>query len=71
MFPGYTDNEKDLLALKKFLSELKTIKRIDLLPYHSLGKYKWENLGLKYQLDGTPDATQEDINRVKKILEIE
>ena len=69
--PGITDNEKDLLKLKKFISTLKNVQRIEVIPYHELGKYKWEELGLKYQLEGTPPASFEDIKRVKKILEIE
>ncbi len=40
------------------------------MPYHELGKFKWENLGLKYELEGVPSATSEDISRVKKILGI-
>lgn len=66
--PGITDDPKDLVQLKQFLSELKTVKRIDLLPYHSLGKFKWENLGLSYPLAGIRDATSDDIKRAKEIL---
>lgn len=66
--PGFTDNEEDLIALKNFLSTLKTVKKVELLPYHSHGKFKWEQLGLKYELENVPDATTEDINRVKNIL---
>lgn len=68
--PGYTDKEEDLIKLKEFLSELKTIEKIDILPYHNLGKYKWENLGLDYPLENTRTATQDDVEKVKKILGI-
>ena len=66
--PGITDNEEDLLELKEFINSLKNVKNIELLPYHELGKSKWENLGLNYELEGVPSATNEDIERVKKVL---
>jgi pyruvate formate lyase activating enzyme len=68
--PGVTDEEQDLIKLKFFLSTLKTVRKIELLPYHTLGKHKWKDLGLKYDLDGVRDATEEDIEKAKKLLEI-
>lgn len=68
--PGYTDEEQDLLKLKEFINSLKTVEKVQILPYHSMGKYKWEKLNLKYPLEGTRDATSEDIERAKKILGI-
>ena len=70
IIPGITDNENDLLELKKFISSLKNVQNIELLPYHELGKSKWENLGLEYELEGVCSATSEDIEKVKKILGI-
>ena len=69
IIPGFTDNETYLLKLKEFISSLKNVEKIELLPYHDFGKYKWEKLGLKYELNGTPTATQNDIKRAKKLLE--
>ncbi len=65
---GFTDDEEDLLALKKFISTLSNVEKVELMPYHELGKYKWENLGFNYELEGVPAATSEDIGRAKKIL---
>lgn len=70
LIPGYTDDEKDLLKLKEFLNTLKTIDKVQILKYHSMGKYKWEKMGLKYELDGVREATLEDELRAKKILGI-
>lgn len=67
---GITDDEEDLLQLKSFINSLKNVKKIELMPYHELGKFKWENLGFNYELDGIPAATSKDIGRAKKILEI-
>ena len=69
--PGYTDDEKDLVKLKEFLATLKTVEKVQILKYHSMGKYKWEKLGQKYELEGVRDATLEDEERAKKILGIE
>lgn len=68
LVPGYTDREEDLKDLKEFLSELKTVKKVEILPYHDLGKFKWIELGCKYELEGVPAATSEDVERAKQIL---
>ena len=70
LVPGYTDNEQDLIKLKEFLKTLKTVQKVQILPYHSMGKFKWEKLGQKYPLEGVRDANQEDVERAKKILDI-
>lgn len=70
LVPGITDNEEDLLKLKNFIHNLKTVEKVEILPYHDMGRFKWEELGLKYPLDGIPVATDDDVNRAKKILEI-
>lgn len=68
LVPGYTDKEEDLKDLKEFLSELKTVKKVEILPYHDLGKFKWIELGCKYELEGVPTATSKDVERAKQIL---
>lgn len=70
IIPGITDNEQDLLELKNFILSLKNVKNIELLPYHNLGKHKWENLGFEYALKDTKPANSEDIEKAKKILNI-
>ena len=70
IIPSITDDEQDLLKLKEFISTLKNVEKIELIPYHQLGKYKWENLGLKYELENISPATSQDIERVKNILKI-
>ena len=70
LVPGITDNEEDLLKLKDFISSLSCVEKVELLKYHNMGKYKWENLGYTYELDDVPNATDEDLKRAKKILGI-
>ena len=71
LVPGYTDDEHDLIKLKEFIESLDTADKVEILPYHTLGKYKWKELGFKYELEDVPDATEEDVARAKKILNIE
>jgi len=71
IIPGITDDEDDLLELKKLINSLQNVQKVELMPYHELGKFKWKNLGLEYGLEGIPSATSEDIEKVKKILELE
>ena len=70
LVPGYTDDEQDLLKLKDFISSLNTVDKVEILPYHDMGRYKWEKLGLKYELDGVRIANDNDVKRAKKILGI-
>ena len=70
LVPGYTDNEQDLIKLKNFISSLNNVEKIELLPYHDMGKYKWKKLNLEYPLEDVPPASEEDIKKAKKILEI-
>lgn len=70
LVPGYTDDEQDLLKLKDFISTLKTVQKIELLPYHDMGKYKWKKLCFDYSLENVRNANTDDIKKAKKILEI-
>ena len=70
LVPGITDHEDDLLKLKEFLSSLNNVKKVEILAYHDLGKFKWENLGCNYELEDVPNATTEDIARAKRILNL-
>lgn len=70
LFLGYSDDEQDLIKLKDFVSSLNTVDKIEILPYHDMGKYKWKELGLKYELENVRSATDDDINRAKKLLGI-
>ena len=67
LVPTLTDNENDLAELGKFLKGFTNIEKIEVLPYHTLGKVKYENLGIKYPLENIPEATGD---MAKKALEI-
>lgn len=71
LVPGLTDSEEELIGLRDLAREMKTLKRLEVLPYHTLGLFKWEKLGVKYPLEGVPTPTAEDVARAEKILEVE
>lgn len=70
LIPGYTDDLQDLQKLKDFITSLKTVQKVELLPYHDMGKFKWKKLGFEYALKNVRSANSDDIQRAKKILEI-
>lgn len=70
LVPGLTDDEEGLVALRDFVAELKTVTRVEILPYHTLGLFKWEKLGIKYPLDGVMTPTDEEVKRAEHILGI-
>lgn len=70
LVPGYTDKKEDLEKLKEFIKSLKTVEKVEILPYHDMGKHKWEELGLKYELENVRIPTEEDVENAKKILGI-
>ena len=66
--PGITDKEDDLLNLREFINSLDSVRNVEFLPYHDMGRYKWENLGLKYPLDGVRTANIDDVKRARKLV---
>jgi pyruvate formate lyase activating enzyme len=68
LIPGITDDKSDLLKLRSFLDSLSNVKQIDVIPYHTLGKNKWIELGYKYELENIREATDEDVKKATKIL---
>ena len=67
LVPGITDKEEDLLKLKEFLKTI-NVEKFEFLPYHDLGKYKWEKLGVPYELEDVRVANDEDVQRAKHII---
>ena len=68
LVPGYTMIDEKLHALGKHLKSFCCIKKVELLPYHKLGLFKWEQLGLKSKLEGIEPPPENDIKKAKEIL---
>ena len=71
LVPNLTNDDNELNNLFSFISSLKTVKKVEILPYHTLGIFKWENLGIKYPLEGYKPPTKEEVEKAEKILHIE
>jgi len=70
LVPGITTDEEDLQKLADFIATLKTVDKVEILPYHSLGVPKYEKMGIKYSLDGVTAPSREQIARAEDILGI-
>ena len=68
LVPGINDDDDSLHKLRNFLDSLGNIERVEVLPYHDLGVYKWEQLGLPYALSEVKPPTEENILHARKIL---
>ena len=66
--PGLTDGEEHIRELKEFISTLKNVEKVELLPYHVLGVNKYEKMGIKYPLEGVEPMDKEKIKEYEKIL---
>jgi pyruvate formate lyase activating enzyme len=70
LVPTVTDDEADLRRLSEFVKTLKTVERVEVLPYHTLGVFKWKELGMEYGLEEVSQPTKEEVERAEKILDI-
>lgn len=68
LIPTVNNNLEDLLALRVFLNTLNNVVDINVLPYHTSGKSKWEEMGLVYPLDGIKEPTLYEVMFAEKIL---
>lgn len=68
LVPGITDEEDHLRRMRSFIDTLDNVERVEVLPYHTLGVYKWEQLGLRYSLGDVPVPTAEQVKRAEAIL---
>lgn len=65
LVPGLTDAVENVEAVAEFVASLGTVSRVEVLPFHQMGRDKWASLGLKYQLEDTSPPTQEVVARVR------
>lgn len=68
LVPTLSDFDEDLLRLADFIKTLNNVEKIEVLPYHKLGVYKWESLGLEYKLKDVEPPSQERVENAKRIL---
>ncbi|WP_182200640.1 pyruvate formate-lyase-activating protein [Paraliobacillus salinarum] len=68
LVPGHSDKDIYLQQLSDFIATLNNVEKIEVLPYHKLGVYKWETLGLEYPLEGVEPPTEDRVKNAEDIL---
>lgn len=68
LVPERSDFTEDLQSLRAFLDTLTNVERVEVLPYHTLGVFKWENMGISYPLEGIRPPEAERLARAEEIL---
>lgn len=68
LVPGINDDDESLHKLRSFIDTLSNVERVEVLPYHALGVYKWEQLGIPYKLTDVKPPTKESVLHARKIL---
>lgn len=68
LVPGINSDDENLKKLDLFVKSLSNVKRFEVLPYHTLGVYKWKELGLVYSLDGVESPSKELMDHANEVL---
>lgn len=68
LIPGITDKKEYITRLKEYINLLSNIQKVEILPYHNKGMYKWGRLNKKYELENNKEATDEDVKKAYKSL---
>jgi pyruvate formate lyase activating enzyme len=63
LVPGVSDDMDDISSIAAFARDLGNVERVDVLPFHQMGKYKWKRLGLEYTLEDTQPPSVELVER--------
>ncbi|MCC3373556.1 pyruvate formate-lyase-activating protein [Cohnella sp. REN36] len=69
LVPGFTDRPEDLIDLGSFIGELYGVEKVEVLPYHRMGVYKWQQLGIPYTLVGVKEPGPEEVQRAYRLIE--
>jgi len=68
VIPGVTNLPKDIQELTNLIHSLPRPVTVELLPYHTYGRQKWQALQMNYTLDHIPEATPSDVATVAECL---
>lgn len=68
LVPGESDFDEDLIELGKFVKTLKNVLKFEILPYHTMGEFKWRELGWKYPLLGVKPPTKARVYNAQELM---
>ena len=63
LVPGLTDDQEDIAQIAQFAAGLGNVERVDVLPFHQMGRYKWKELGMTYMLNDVETPSPEAVER--------
>ena len=68
LVPGLTDIPEEMEAVADFAASLGVVERVEILPFHQMGRYKWERLNLDYKLAETDPPTRDGVSKAIAIF---
>lgn len=68
LVPERSDYDEYLIKLDEFIQSLDNVQKVEVLPYHTLGAYKWDELGYDYKLKGIDPPSIERVENANKLL---
>jgi pyruvate formate lyase activating enzyme len=68
LVPGLSDNYEDIEKLAEYVSSLSSVQAVEVLPFHKMGEYKWQELGYDYKLTDTPEPQKESIEKARELF---
>lgn len=71
LVPGLTDIDDDLKQLGDFVKTLKNVDKFEVLPYHTMGEFKWRELGIPYTLEGVKPPSADRVKNAKELMQTE
>lgn len=70
LVPQRSDYDEYLIRLDAFIKTLHNVDKVEILPYHTMGRYKWDEMGLKYPLEGIEPPTSDRVENAKRLLHV-
>jgi pyruvate formate lyase activating enzyme len=71
LVPGLTDDKENVTPIAKFAASLGVVERVDVLPFHQMGRFKWEKLGLRYTLQDAKPPSNELVEETCQVFRAE
>lgn len=71
LVPGLTDDQEDIAQIARFVAGLGNVQRVDVLPFHQMGRFKWKNLGIPYKLEALEPASNELVEKTCAVFRAE
>jgi pyruvate formate lyase activating enzyme len=68
LVPGLTDDPGNIDRIARFVAPMRNVERVEILPFHQMGAFKWKSLGLDYKLEHTPVPTREQVDAATAVF---